>query len=514
VSRARRVVALAAALVGGVLAWVASGPWFQVGINWDQGAYIAAAGTGRLLWAAASWNAHFAIGDLYLLGCAIARAAGGTVVDGFRLTNALFYAVACGFVADAAGRVARRPWLGLPLALVWAGAWVNVFFHVTLEDNVLYLAPAAALLWLCARRANEWRARDSAVGGALAAFAALQSWQAIFYLGPPLYAALVARGARDPLRRAVEVLLVPVAFLTSLVAWCVLLAVTSQQTVRALCASLFARPTGRVAFHPLFDWHSHASIIGRVAGWYWTHSAYEPPPMATLETEVGFRVLALVAAVLLVATVARLRRGGISVAHLFAVPLAAFTLATPLYNDEGFRYLVRFDFWPLFGVLLVACALGAARGRAIASAAAIGLVLLFAVELQLGLGWARTRMARAPELPSYLVLPHPYTAWDGRAGKSWFAYFRSVREAHPQACRYVLALAELWEGSWKTDIPASLWSELPNHLVLGEPEQVSGWRDPPRMATVDEARRGGLADGCAWVSADARRLLDGAPLPR
>ena len=154
-------------------------------------------------WSDAPWNAHFAIGHVYLIGVYLATALGGTIIDGFRLMDALAFGLTAGLLSDAARRLSGDRWLGALCALAWATAWVNLLFLFTLEDNPLYLPAAAALFWLVVARRDRWTARQSVWAGALAAWAALQSWQALYYLGPAGYAALLfTPGARRAKIRA------------------------------------------------------------------------------------------------------------------------------------------------------------------------------------------------------------------------------------------------------------------------------------------------------------------------
>lgn len=225
---------------------------------------------------------------------------------------------------------------------------------------------------------------------------------------------------------------------------------------------------------------------------------------------LGGLVLAALAALVVVCTSAA-RRSGRWDLHLIALSLFLFTLVTPLYHDNTeWRYLVRFDFWPLLLLLLFAALLGAAKRR-------MALAPLLAASLAAFSAWNGVRAAEYsvaqrrlhPSVADWTRLPHAGEAFYGRDGMSWFAFFRELRKVQPDACRYLFALGEASEGWWNPDLSGSLFSELHQPIFLvGDPASMgqSRYQQPP-IVTPAEAEKRHLAEGCAWVSRDASRLL-------
>ncbi|MSP61465.1 MAG: hypothetical protein EXR72_14185 [Myxococcales bacterium] len=112
------------ALAGLVIAWVLTRPSAIVLINWDNGVYISGFASGRAGWSSPPWNSHFGVGHQYLFGVWIARAVGGTTIDGFRLVSALFFAGASALLADTTFRLTRARTLAALCTLAWMTAWV------------------------------------------------------------------------------------------------------------------------------------------------------------------------------------------------------------------------------------------------------------------------------------------------------------------------------------------------------------------------------------------------------
>ncbi|MSP61466.1 MAG: hypothetical protein EXR72_14190 [Myxococcales bacterium] len=204
--------------------------------------------------------------------------------------------------------------------------------------------------------------------------------------------------------------------------------------------------------------------------------------------------------------------------HHLAASLLLFTAITSLHRDlAGYAELKRFDFVPLLLVLLLARALGelfpprSKRPRRLVAVWA-ALALLVAGQTALGLKWGPAFRATYVATAPWDVVPHPEPMMYGREGQSWFEYFRRIRERSPNACRHGFTIGELADASWNFDLSGSLWSELPDHLAIGESAQIAAmrvarWRFPPRIMPVAQARAGHTAEGCAWVSAEAARLL-------
>jgi hypothetical protein len=490
------------------LAWRLSSPVWLTAINWDQGAYIAKAVAPGGHWSDAPWNAHYAIGHVYEMGVFVARLFGGTVIDGYRLMTAVSFGLTGGLVADAGRRLSGDRWFGALCALGCATAWVNLLFLLILEDNVLYLPAAAGIFWLVVARRESWGRRENLCAGALAGWAALQSWQALYYLGPAGYAALLfTPGPKQArLRAGAEVV---AAFFGTLIGWMVLISVTSSLDFVDLWRSMFSRPTGSFTLsEPSLDFWGRVTGLG--AGWMATHTFVDYPPLPFDVRMLGWLVLALLGGILYAAarTARRHRRWDL---HLIALSLFLFTLVTPLYHDfTEWRYLVRFDFWPLLLALLAAAIYQPAERW-------LGMRPLFVVSLTMVIVWNGVRAAeyshtakkRHPTLETWTQLPHKNKeSFYGRDGMSWFQFFRGIREAAPGACRYVFAWGELNEGGWNPDIPGSLFSELGAPVfAVGDPKTVGGSRyHQPQVVSPKEAEKL-AADKCAWISRDASRLL-------
>jgi hypothetical protein len=503
-----RLTALAVGLWAAWLAWLFTSPRWLVGINWDQGVYVSKSCAPVDRWSYYPWNAHFAIGHVYEIGSWLARRFGGTVVDGYRLMTALSFALAALVIADAAAKLANDRWLGALCGVAWATSWVNLLFLFTLEDNVLYLPAAAGVFWLVVARRERWGRRESLAAGALAAWAALQSWQALYYLGPAGWAALLlTRGDRR--KRLIAAATVVAGFLGVLLGWCAFIAATSSLGFVQLVQAMFSRPMGSFSLsQPSFAFWGR--IVGLGAGWTATHSFIAAPSLPLAVEVLGWLVLAALAALAAWCTVVAWRRDRWDL-HVLALSLFLFTLVTPLYHDNTeWRYLVRFDFWPLLGVLLFAALLGAAKRRMVlAPLLALALAVLSVWNGARALDYNVIERSAHPSLDTWTRLPHPGNAFYGRDGMSWFAFFRGVRKVKPDACRYLFALGEANEGWWNPDLSGSMFSELPAPIFLiGDPASMreSRYRQPPIVTPADVERRH-LAEDCAWVSRDAARVM-------
>ncbi len=517
--KGRVALPVALAVVGFLLAWILTGPMWLAQINWDNGAYLASMASGKSPWESMPWNAHFGIGHVYWLGACVARLWGGSDVDGFRLADAVAFAITCALVGSAALHLAGRRLIAALITGFWMTSWVMVFLLLTLEDNILFLAPAAAVMWLCVVRLERWRLAESVAAGVAGGLAFLMSWQAILYLGPGFWAALISPGGGSLRRRLGRALAVVPAFVATLVAFCLVLASASPLHVRALVAQLFSRPTGSFGMRSVFDVQGQLRALGVATIYFAEHTAFDLPHTAVSPEFIGRQVMVGQIALLgwLTWRLWCSEWAGDRRAHLLGATLLLFTAVTPLYVDAEYRYLIRYDFVPLLAALLVACAAGALGRhpkRRYLHALALGLTALVAVQLGLGLRWDRKRRASYATLQTWLVLPHPASAWFGREGQPWYGYFRGLRERAPSGCRHVFALEEVLEGSWNFDIMGTLWSELPGHLVVGDPKKVAGWRFPPRIVSTGEAAPLLRASGCFEISADAERVLsrDAPPL--
>ncbi len=517
--RADARFAAAFGALGLVWTWVTTGPAILALINWDNAAYVANSATGRMTWSYPPWNNHFGVHLILWGGVKIARLFGGTDVDGFRLVEAVFFGIACAVMADLLRRLVRDRLLAGLLTGAWMAAWVNLFLIITLEYNILFLATGAMLFWLCVVRVDAWNWRTSIAAGLIAGVGVLVSWQAGLYLAPPFYVALFfGRAPRSPLARARDATLLVVAFALVLNGTALLIGLIGENGVKQAFHVLYSRPVpayipsgAKEWAHVITDVRLQAHIIGTSVSYQLAHTCYKLPPLPFSVEVTGFLTYFLIVG-LYGFTTWRARRDRRWAMHVVAASLLLFTFFTSLYKDVEYAYLKRFNFLPLLFAISIAGLLGD-WSKTAKLRKPIAAVLALAIAAQVGLWWRwdRARLASYPTLPSWIMRWHPPEAFYGRDGKSWFAYFRSLKRAHPNACRFVLAYEEIMDGKWNNDIDAALWSELPNHVVLGYPGLVRFWRFPPKIYSVDYARKAGLLDACAYVSPDAQHVIETAP---
>lgn len=524
-----RVLLLLAPL-GFLLAWFLTSPQLLLGINWDAAAYVAGVATGRITWSTTPWNNHFAMGHLWFLFGRLGVRCGGTTIDGFRLCSALFFAVMSGVFAQTAFHLCRQRILAALLTLVFMTSWANTVLTMAVEWNVYFLAPASAIIWLSLTRLSRWRWQHSAVAGLLGAGAALISWQAAPYLFPAGYAAFFGcyahrseGGAARPwsglVRRVRDVAIILATFFAGLVGWSLLVAATSSQRAATLIRVQFSRPVPSALPHGLLDLGqlilnvpAQLRSTGIATAFMLLHDFSFHLPRYIVPYWVFGAATTLGVFALFALCTRRLIRQRDLRTHLLASTLLVLLLLTSLWHEYWkweYATMKRFNFLPLLLWLILASLLRDARlGRRGRTLLSIGLLLLGVFQLSQTVRFARRWHALHLELPSYIDSVHTENSWYGRAGRSWFSYFRHLRQQNPAACRFVFALDEFREAGWNFDMVASLSSELPNHVVLGQPSSVADWRYPPRIVPVQVARQKGLAEACAVVSKDARRLLE------
>lgn len=468
-------------------AWWATSWRLLTSVNWDASVYLAQCATGQLHLSSPPWNAHYAVGHIYVAAAAVARLFGGSCVDGFRLADAVAFALAVFVVAEATRRLAGSIAVATGATALFATGYPLSFELMTLEDNVLFFAPAALALFVAAARFADWRRRDSIVAGVAAAVAALISWQAILYLGPPGYAALFGRGRAWKQRARDVTVLLAVFAATVLVYGALLWAVTSLSAHDVFVArnsGILRRPAGNFALRPPLGRDAFFDLGAGVVYALWA-SGYDLPPHHPNLPLVGALVTA-VAALLVWPATRRARASGDWSAHVVAVAALAFTVATPIYRDHTYRFLLRVDYLPLvaaFGIAAAARALPARRWMSAAVAAT--LILVAALQVRAALEWRRARVARYP---------------------SFYRFVHDVRQNNP-ACIFVFAVDELREAYWNFEIPALLESELPRWVAVGDDVTPLRWRFPLRALSPQKARA--ELPVCAWLSAAAARALDG-----
>ena len=489
-----------------VTSFWATGPGALAVINWDQGAYIAGFASGKSGFTDLPWNAHFGIGHVYFAASCVARACGATVIDGFRALNAICFGMAGAILFSVARKLCGSRAVAALLTLCWATFWSSAVLVLTLEDNVLYMPAVAAIVAIVCQRADHWRPRDSVWAGICCALGGLVSWQVIGYIALAGWTALLAPTETRPLRtRIVRIGLLGLAFFGTLVAWCGMVSMCSPHTMRTLLATLFSSPYQKfpkLPVTPLTDVRGALTTLGQAASWLLQHRFFvfeNPRPWPA--RGVGLLFLAVVLTVFVAATRAAVRHRRRAL-HTVAATLLVYTLLVAFYRDVGFRYVVRMDYLPV--LLLPLSAWAASRlPRFSRRTLAVGLLCLAVTQLSLAWRWDLRTLAARPTMKSWMP-PVPPGAWYGRNGQSWFGYFRTLARGHRGACAFLFRVQEVDFGDWQFDFDAALWSELPNHYLIGDRSATAFWRYTPRMIDPREAQ---LLTRCAWMSPDARALL-------
>lgn len=498
----------ASGLIAIVLGWVATGPKWLTRINWDNGVYLAQCTTGALDWSLPPWNAHFAIGHVYYLGYRIASWFGGTCVDGFRTPTTLAFAISAIALAGAAFTLTKKNSIALLVALLWMSSWAIVFLLLTLEDNLLHLAPTSVLIWLCVSRFDRWNWQMAAVSGSLCALAALLSWQALPYLWLPCAIPLFqSNDFRQQLRiTARQALLVVGTFLLTAAVYCAAIAAISDLTFVNLGRSLFAKPTGNFSLVSPWEVPRALHAIGAAGYFLFTHTAYDIPAQRFNLKLYGAVVMLMLALLAIWSG----RSHGDKRPFFLAITLLIFTWVVPIYKDVTYRYLVRFDFLPALSLLILARNL-----HKYSSALKYTLALtLLCVQISLAVLWQRQTLASYATNIDWSARPHPSSAFYGRDGRSWFGYFRELKKAHPNAKQFVFEKGELSEGQWNFDVIGSLASELPEPIALASTASQNQWRFPVKTLHLAEACRLQPPPPETYLSTDAQRwLIKHCPLP-
>ena len=506
-------------------AWLCTAPSAIALINWDNAAYIAEIASGGYDWSHLPWSSHLGVGQAYKLGVGLAWLFGGSVIDGFRLFNALVFAAACWLLFDGSRRICGSRLAAVVLTLLWATAWVNLHYHLILEDNFLFLAPCAALLRVCVLRVDGWRARDSLLCGMFCLLGFLGSYQALPYILTAAYAALLGPGRRWYVRVR-DAALVPVGFLGALLAWMIMTVGTSRLTWKMVAGQVMLGPTPN--FMPrsstamlkyILDGRSVLETFGNGVFWNLSFHAYNlpwGPPLSRWWLGLLGALLLLSAFIVATRWSWRTRHPA---PHILAATLLMLAFVTSLHKDEAeYTGLKRYDFVPLILVFLTAFALTGLRtqpARRWLAAVGTGLAgLVIVVQLALGLRWTMHEHARYQTTSSWNRFPHPEAMQFGREGKSWFRYFRDLDRQHRDACTLVLSYGEIADSTWNFDITGSLYSEVRSHLVLIDQGMMARFaptrrRVVPHWAPAESAQ----IPACAWVSEPARELLAGLGRP-
>jgi hypothetical protein len=508
---ARRFVLLAA-LGAALVNWIATSPAALVHVNWDASVYLHGIAERSLLWkTAVLWNAHYALTYVYVPIVALARLLGGTTMDGFRLVNSIFLALGAAMLADLFLRLLRARLVAALFVAAWLTAFVTAFLIFTVEDNIVFLTPAIAVMRLCVLRAETWRMRDAVAAGLLVAAAELLSVQGVLYIAPAIYVTVVLRPRGVGLLvRLRDLVLLFAGLFAGWVLCLLLLAATTTHTLRELASQLFVRPD-TAGFNAmvnlkavLLDVQGSLRSLGLAVSYQLLR--FRAPFADPALVRMGGTLLAFELLLWVGATVLSWRRRTFA-PHLLASTLLLFTLLTAIYRDVDFAFLKRTDFLPILLFLTAAASLGPALGNLRVRIAAAGLVGgLVAWQLATDLIWRAREVAAYPTLnASHKTVIAPTYHGVPNVG-SYFRFYRQIHRANPGACLYVFDFSEIMWGRWNPDVTGQLWSELPNHLVVGDPAVMARWRQRVRVKRVREIKAS--LRGCEWISPAARRALD------
>ena len=499
----RRISVAVVTLAALALATLETSPRVLVNLNWDNGGYVADLATWRN-YLVHPWSAHFAIAPIYAFFANVAQRFHGTVFDGVRLATIAVFTLSSFLLADLLATITDSAVATIGLGCFFATVWVNQFLLLTVEDNLLYvpllvLMFRVALLHGRSLSTGVMRSRPVRSPGSPSCCRCRRS-----STRSPRSGCASSRDRRTRTRTSHAS--APSGSRSSVArrrspASCSGWRSAGQTSARC------SRSCSRHRTHPWrCDTHRTGSARSmRSAGpraLSISHSGYWAPPTYGLtRTSLGLLFVVVVA---LYGTFLGWRawRTRSVLLGLVALTLVGFTCATPLRVDDGYAYLKRFDFMPACLALSVALLVGK-RAR---MATIVGLVAmaLAGVQLTLGLAWAQRHRDGYTALECPPPEVHPATAYYGRDGKSWVAYFRDIREAHPDACAYVFDLDELDEGRWWQEVPGALWSELPDHVVLGLRSRGRQWRYPPRIVDPRRDDDPRWHQPCAYVSCAAQ----------
>lgn len=491
------------------LGWLGTSSWLSMGINWDAAGYSADIGRGEP-WGEYPWNSHYGAWQVYWVAMHLARGLGGTLLDGLRGLNAVALACSAAILALCALRWKLSATLAIFVAGIYLLSWGTLLLVFTWEDNVLVHPGALAALAVCIFRIGKWRPRDSVVAGACVGIASLMSWQGASYGLPVLYAAAFLAGPRpSQWARIRDLALIPLALVATRAAWVLFYWLTAMRlSLAKLLRIAFERPSPNYLPQRLSGWWALLCSWRQILEHLGIGVTHEAGPV--LRDAAGIvRYLPYLGAFLLVfallfwmATNLVHRNKSSLGSQFLAAAFLALTLASAIYLDLPVDKYKRYDYIPMF--LSLGAALLAARlmeryspMRKAKMVLTLGLVLVLVGEGLLALRWNRQWYAKLPA-----SAPANYL---GHENQTWFAYMRSLRKAHPDACSFLLAFDEVKQGRYQLEIPAALFSELPHAVVVGAPAYVRGW---PRPLPVDDGSAVQKSrQTCAWVSPSAKAVL-------
>lgn len=506
-ARATLVAAAATGLVCFLVSWIGSAPWSLTGLHWDTGTFMARMATTTHRWrnSGVPWTSHLALPQIYIVACAMVQLVGGSCYDAFRLLQSLCMGAAGVLFFATAARLARSTTLGALLTVAFATAWGMVLLVFMMVDNLVYLPLVVGVLYVCARRIDGWRDRDSLVAGAIGGVATLVSLQCVLYLIPPLFTIAFFGGARSLLTRLRQLGEVIVVFAAVVVTWGLLLGATTNTTVAQVFDVMTARPQATYVpknekeLRALFDMKKFFQHLGMGVAQELTSQAgadilYHRMPSIG-EWLLGGEALLLVGAV-----VAWWRKRAQAALVLVAFTLLALTVATSLYHDLLIEKYKRYDFLPLLAALAVAATVGSAQRlhRVLTRVAIVGAVVTIGLQTA---GAVATNRQWHQDLP---FMPRGLNEYYGREGLSWIGYFRKLARSQPTACRFVFGIDEFSGIRYNNEVSAGLATQLPAYAMVGFPGQVFKWKFKPTL--IEPSRRDLLRD-CDVISPRARIAL-------
>jgi 4-amino-4-deoxy-L-arabinose transferase-like glycosyltransferase len=478
-----------------------------MGINWDTAGYATDIGRGGP-WASNPWNSHFGVGQVYWLAMHLAKGLGSTGLNGIRALNALALALTVAGLVKCGTMLGLKPAQALITSLVYIVGWGTLWLAFTWEDNILVHPAAVAALACCLAHIDNWKWRHGLIAGFLVGIASLMSWQGAAYLLPVLYAPLAAGGDRPWWARLRDTLLAPLGLVLGRATWVFFYWVSaSGLSLRTLFRTAFERPSPNYLPADLAGWIALAGKPGEILkhlGIGVTHELgpwlYDSPTVIPYLSLLGACFFAVVLG-LWIASALFLRKISNCKIRFLSFGLFAVTLASMVYLDlPGDKYK-RYDYLPIFASLGLAAFVyfWERRTRSLWFQRFLwGSVLLFVFGVGfLGYRWNRQWYARLPTSK-----PIDYA---GFKSQTWFSYFRGIHEQHPDACSFVFAFSEVSHSRYQLEIPASLYSELPNPIVIGAPATVSQWPRPLPIGDINHLRTN--RHGCEWISPQAMALL-------
>ncbi|WP_375758804.1 hypothetical protein [Corallococcus exercitus] len=443
------------------------------------------------------YAAHKVLLPVYAVSVKLTQWLGGDVLLGFRLLHAAALALAGVLLCRLLGRCGVAAWPAVLLSAAWVTCGGNLFLLRTFEDDVLYLPWQVALLGLFVSRLESWSARDAWVGGLMLGAAWLMHYPALVWAGPMLLACASGGPREQPWLSAGRLRSLGAVLLGGLV---VLLAFG---VVRWLCGGSWASYVELLLLKP-------NAVVGKLASpaWmlirlsnmpavlvpFWPWAEMARPTLLQLAFAVGILVWSLIA---------------------LLRPLRKAEAATPRERVSTFVFRS-----------LVICSLPSVIIPDGALYERMGHVALFALVL-LGLRLAPPSLTAAPAsdtLPPAPPSASPRASWGAAAlvstsllwaawqerDSSWMARYTALREAHPEACRFVFSESEFTPGDIHEYGRAfALLEALPSHRLI-RTSDVS-WKVAPRFTTPGEARS--EHRDCVWYSAAGRALMrhGGAP---